>query len=80
MIACRPTSLNAICCALCRAVAAIGIADATESGIIHRPFECLHPAHRPAGHAEQTSMPRWSISIFCKRAMSRIVITGKLMA
>ena len=53
MIACRPTSLNAICCALCRQVVAIGMAQRTHSGITHRPFERLHAAHRAARHAQQ---------------------------
>ena len=53
MMAWRPTSLNAICCALCRAVVAIGIARDHAIGIGHRPFERLHAAHRSAGHGQQ---------------------------
>ena len=54
MIAWRPTSLNAICCALCRAVVAIGIAAATLLRIRHRPFERLHAAHGAAGDRQQS--------------------------
>ena len=32
MMAWRPTSLKAICCALCRAVVAMGMAETTASG------------------------------------------------
>jgi hypothetical protein len=32
MMAWRPTSLKAICCALCRVVVAIGMALTTDSG------------------------------------------------
>ena len=81
MIACRPTSLNAICCALCRVVVAIGIAETTRSGIGHRPFERLHPAHRSAGDREQPLDPEMSRSaFFCNRTMSPMVITGNAIA
>ena len=49
MIACRPTSLNAICCALCRDVVAIGIAQATASGYATaHSSTCIPPIDPPA--------------------------------
>ncbi len=76
MIACLPTSLNAICCALCRHVVAIGIVQRTTSGkLTAHSSACMPPIDPPETH-NNLAMPSESISIFCSRTMSRIVITG----
>ena len=53
MIACRPTSWNAMFCAECRA--AVGDRHRREHrfGIARGPLQHLHAAHRAADHAEQ---------------------------
>ena len=80
MMACRPTSLKAICCAVCRAVAAIGIAETTASGYdTAHSSACIPPIDPPATLSSR-GMPMRSISIFCSRTMSRIVITGNDIA
>ena len=49
-------------------------------GIGGRPFQRLHAAHRSAGDGEQALDAEESISIFCSRTMSPMVITGNAMA
>jgi hypothetical protein len=79
MIACRPTSLNAICCALCRVVVAIGIADTTRSGYATAHSSACMPPIDPPVTASSRGMPSLSISIFSRRTMSEIVIPGNDM-
>src|SRR5208283_4994123 len=80
MMACRPTSLNAICCALCRVVQAIGIAETTRSGQeTAHSRACIPPMDPPVTESSR-AMPNQSISIRCTRTMSPTVITGNDMA
>src|ERR1035437_2404155 len=80
MMAWRPTSLNAICCALWRVVVAIGIALTTDSGEAAAHSSACIPPIDPPETVSRRWMPKESISIFCKRTMSPMVITGNDMA
>src|ERR1035441_9962523 len=80
MMACRPTSLKAICCALCRVVVATGMALTTDSGYAAaHSSACIPPIDPPVTDSRRW-IPKESISIFCKRTMSPMVITGNDMA
>jgi hypothetical protein len=58
MIACLPTSLNAICCALCLAVAAIGIVDTTASGYDTAHSSACIPPIDPPERLSSRAIPR----------------------
>src|ERR1017187_5310766 len=80
MMACRPTSLKAICCALCRVVAATGIALTTAPGYAAAHSSACMPPIDPPETASSRPMPNQSISSFCSRTISPIVITGNAIA
>src|ERR1019366_3089899 len=80
MMAWRPTSLKAICCALCRVVVAIGMALTTDSGYAAAHSSACMPPIDPPETVSRRWMPKESISIFCKRTISPMVITGNDMA
>ena len=80
MMAWRPTSLKAICCALWRVVQAMGMAATTRSGKATAHSSACMPPMEPPVTASSRSMPNQSISIFCRRTMSPMVITGNDMA
>src|ERR1035438_4466021 len=80
MMAWRPTSLKAICCAVGRVVVAIGMALTTDSGYAAaHSSACIPPIDPPVTESRRW-MPKESISLFCKRTMSPMVITGNDMA
>jgi len=76
MMACLPTSLKAICCALWRAVVAMGIAEATMSGYMTAHSRACMPPIEPPATASRRSMPRCLTSMCCKRTMSAMVMPG----
>src|SRR5579871_4785221 len=58
----------------------MGIAETTESGKETAHSSACMPPIDPPAMLSKREMPKWSISIFCSRTMSRIVITGNDMA
>ena len=78
MIACRPTSLKAICMGECRWVWRWGCTRRPSRGRTSAQCERLHPAHGAA--ADRTAAARCPgarTSSFCARTMSGTVTTGK---
>jgi hypothetical protein len=58
MIACRPTSWNAIFCAECRAALAITTAEATRSGNVAAQLNACIPPIDPPTTANSRDTPR----------------------
>jgi hypothetical protein len=79
MMACRPTSLKAICCALWRVVGGDGDGGHHAGGISHRPLQRLHPAHGPARDGQQPRNAQAIDQHLLQPHHVAMVITGKDM-
>ena len=76
MIAWRPTSLNAIACALSLAVDAMMIWRLVNCGYSIAKIMAVMPPIDPPMTAWSSAIPRWSRRSFCAWTMSRMVTKG----
>jgi hypothetical protein len=67
-------------CAVWRAVEAITTAARSRSGKVAAQLSACIPPIDPPTTAASVAMPRWSSSIACARTMSRMVMTGTVIA
>ena len=79
MIASRPTQLNAMDCAVIWTAVAMAATLPTISGYRIGHWQASIPPMEPPTTHKSFLIPRWSISRFCARTMSAIVITGKFI-
>ena len=76
-MACRPTLLQAICCADASAADAITTSEPTRCGYVMPHSSAVMPPIEPPTTDSQRLMPRCRPSTHCDRTMSRLVTTGK---
>ncbi len=70
-------ALHAICWAVDSVQAHTGMIDATRCGYMTAHSRACMPPIDPPTTVSQRLMPRWSVSAFWTRTMSRMVTTGK---